>query len=151
MQQHILLIEDDADISEMVHRELTREGYEVTQVYDGEEAERLLTARHSYDLILLDLMLPKRSGMDLLQLIRRNSVVPVLILSAKDSDLDKALGLGFGADDYIAKPFSMIELIARVKAALRRAGQYSHAEEPASVEPNVLHLMDLGSIRTTSR
>lgn len=142
MQQSILLIEDDADISEMVHRELTREGYNVTQVYDGEAAERLL--QHTvYDLILLDLMLPKRSGLDLLQWIRQHSVVPVLILSAKDSDLDKALGLGFGADDDIAKPFSMIELAARVKAALRRAKQYSAAEEPASAEPAVLRLQDL--------
>lgn len=143
MQQTLLLIEDDTDISEMVHAHLTREGYLVTQAFDGEEAERLLTDPSSYDLILLDLMLPKRSGMELLQLIRRDSVVPVLILSAKDSDLDKALGLGFGADDYIAKPFSMIELVARVKAALRRAKQYSAASEPTAPEPAVLRLLDL--------
>jgi DNA-binding response OmpR family regulator len=125
MQHSILLVEDDADISEMVHGELTREGYRVTQVFDGAEAERLLReSAGAFDLILLDLMLPNRSGLDLLQMIRRDSVVPVLILSARDSDLDKALGLGFGADDYIAKPFSMIELIARVKAAIRRASQY---------------------------
>jgi two-component system response regulator VicR len=143
MEETILLVEDDTDISEMVHTHLTREGYKVTQVYDGEEAERLLADASSFDLILLDLMLPKRSGMDLLQLIRRKSVVPVLILSAKDSDLDKALGLGFGADDYIAKPFSMIELVARVKAALRRAKQYSTVSEQVTVEPAALRLLDL--------
>lgn len=125
MQHVILLIEDDPDISEMVRDHLVREGYQVTQVYDGEEAERLLAGGQHFDLVLLDLMLPKRSGLDLLQAIRQSSVVPVLILSAKDSDLDKALGLGFGADDYMAKPFSMIELVARVKAALRRAHQYA--------------------------
>lgn len=143
MQQTIMLIEDDTDISEMVHAHLTREGYLVTQVYDGEEAERLLTEAGPFDLILLDLMLPKRSGMDLLQLIRRDSVVPVLILSAKDSDLDKALGLGFGADDYIAKPFSMIELVARVKAALRRAKQYTPALETLAANKSELCLQDL--------
>jgi DNA-binding response OmpR family regulator len=143
MQESILLVEDDADINEMIYRQLTREGYAVTQVYDGEQAEWLLQTADSFDLILLDLMLPKRNGLDLLQLIRRDSVVPVLILSARDSDLDKALGLGFCADDYIAKPFSMIELVARVKAALRRAKRYSAAGEQAAVEPNVLRLLDL--------
>jgi len=143
MQHSILLVEDDADIGEMVRDQLEREGYRVIRAHDGEEAERLLKeAEAPFDLILLDLMLPKRSGLDLLQWIRRDSVVPVLILSAKDSDLDKALGLGFGADDYIAKPFSMIELVARVKAALRRAKQYSAPDEQAA-GPAVLRLMDL--------
>jgi len=144
MRHSILLVEDDADISEMVRDQLEREGYSVTQAHDGEEAERLLKeAGAVFDLIVLDLMLPKRSGLDLLQIIRRDSVVPVLILSARDSDLDKALGLGFGADDYIAKPFSMIELVARVKAALRRAKQYSAAGEPSASESKTLRLLDL--------
>ena len=143
MQETILLVEDDIDISEMVHSQLIREGYNVTQAYDGEEAERLLSGAAPFDLVLLDLMLPKRSGMDLLQLIRRDSVVPVLILSAKDSDLDKALGLGFGADDYISKPFSMIELVARVKSALRRAKLYTNSASQAAVEPPTLRLLDL--------
>ncbi|MFC3749203.1 response regulator transcription factor [Paenibacillus sp. GCM10012306] len=121
MQQRILLIEDDESISEMVSSYLVKEGFEVKAVYDGEEAERVFRSG-AYELVLLDLMLPKRSGTDILQTIRANSLVPVLIMSAKDSDVDKALGLGFGADDYITKPFSMIELVARVKAAIRRAG-----------------------------
>ena len=142
MQETILLVEDDKDINEMIHIHLSREGYIVTQAYDGEEAVQRLAQSTSFDLILLDLMLPKRNGMDILQLVRRNSVVPVLILSAKDSDLDKALGLGFGADDYISKPFSIIELVARVKAALRRSKQYSNVEEVAT-QPLVLQLLDL--------
>ncbi|MFF2910091.1 response regulator transcription factor [Paenibacillus sp. NPDC057934] len=121
MQQRILLIEDDESISEMVSSYLVKEGFEVKAVYDGEEAERVFRSG-TYELVLLDLMLPKRSGTDILQTIRAGSLVPVLIMSAKDSDVDKALGLGFGADDYITKPFSMIELVARVKAAIRRAG-----------------------------
>lgn len=121
MQQHILLIEDDESISGMVSSYLIKEGFTVDSVFDGEAAESMFR-RGVYDLILLDLMLPKRNGTDLLQIIRGASLVPVLIMSAKDSDVDKALGLGFGADDYITKPFSMIELAARVKAAIRRAG-----------------------------
>ncbi|WP_379133011.1 response regulator transcription factor [Paenibacillus sp. sgz500958] len=123
--QRILLIEDDETISEMVRSYLVKEGYEVITAFDGEAAEKAFAEGGSYDLILLDLMLPKRSGMDLLQIIRSTSLVPVLIMSAKNSDVDKALGLGFGADDYIAKPFSMIEMAARVKAAIRRAGYLS--------------------------
>lgn len=142
MQETILLVEDDKDINEMIHIHLSREGYIVTQAYDGEEAVQKLNQPNSFDLILLDLMLPKRNGMEILQLIRRDSIVPVLILSAKDSDLDKALGLGFGADDYISKPFSIIELVARVKAALRRSKQYSNVVEVAT-EPLVLQLLDL--------
>ncbi|WP_042201823.1 response regulator transcription factor [Paenibacillus camerounensis] len=134
MQQRVLLIEDDEDISRMVSSYLAKEGYQVEQVFDGEAAERKVRTGHPFDLVLLDLMLPKRSGMDVLQSIRSVSLVPVLIMSAKDSDVDKALGLGFGADDYITKPFSMIELAARVKAAIRRAG-YAAAGAASSGGP----------------
>ncbi len=128
--QRILLIEDDNSISEMVDHYLTKEGFEVVLAFDGEEGVRLFQ-QGNYDVILLDIMLPKLNGMDFLKLIREQSKVPVLMISAKDGDVDKALGLGFGADDYIAKPFSMIELTARIKAAIRRATQYS-ASEPAN-------------------
>jgi two-component system response regulator VicR len=140
LQQHILLVEDDMEISEMVRDHLTREGFEVVQAFDGEQAEQLF-ASGSYDLVILDLMLPKLNGMELLQRIRGKSVLPVLIMSAKDSDIDKALGLGFGADDYIAKPFSMIELGARVKSALRRVNQYA-GKDAASELPS-MQLLDL--------
>ncbi|WP_152514031.1 response regulator transcription factor [Bacillus sp. SB47] len=125
-----MLIEDDNSISEMVDHYLTKEGFEVVLAFDGEEGVRLFQ-QGNYDVILLDIMLPKLNGMDFLKLIREQSKVPVLMISAKDGDVDKALGLGFGADDYIAKPFSMIELTARIKAAIRRATQYS-ASEPAN-------------------
>lgn len=137
MPQRVLLIEDDEAISGMVRSYLVKEGYEVETAFDGEAAEKLFHRNGAYDLVLLDLMLPKRSGNDVLQTIRRDSLVPVLIMSAKDSDVDKALGLGFGADDYITKPFSMIELAARVKAAIRRAGYAttgSASQETAPVE-----------------
>ncbi|MDF9841787.1 MULTISPECIES: response regulator transcription factor [unclassified Paenibacillus] len=147
MQQRVLLIEDDEDISRMVSSYLAKEGYEVEQVFDGEAAERKVRSGEAYDLVLLDLMLPRRSGMDVLQSIRAASLVPVLIMSAKDSDVDKALGLGFGADDYITKPFSMIELAARVKAAIRRAGYAAagavRAEEPPAAEAHQAKLIPL--------
>ena len=108
--------------------------------FDGEEALALLE-KNEVDLILLDLMLPKLSGMDFLKRIRTTSLIPVLIISAKGSDIDKALGLGFGADDYISKPFSMLELTARVHAALRRATQYLPSENLSS--STTLHYKEL--------
>lgn len=141
----ILLIEDDEAISEMVKSYLVKEGYEVETAFDGEVAERTFQCGGTFDLVLLDLMLPKRSGTDILQMIRAGSLVPVLIMSAKDSDVDKALGLGFGADDYITKPFSMIELAARVKAAIRRAG---YASNGATVEESapVKQMISIGKL-----
>lgn len=128
MENKILLVEDDISISEMVKSQFEKEGFTVIPAYDGEEALKLFF-QESFDLILLDLMLPKLNGMEFLKTIREKSLIPILIMSAKDGDVDKALGLGFGADDYIAKPFSMIELVARVRAAIRRATQYSAAEK----------------------
>ncbi|WP_217559772.1 response regulator transcription factor [Paenibacillus sp. GbtcB18] len=144
MQNTLLLVEDDTEISDMVSDYLTKEGFVVVRAYDGEEAVRKF-AGQPFDLILLDLMLPKLSGMDFLQKVRQTSLVPVLITSAKDGDVDKALGLGFGADDYIAKPFSMIELAARIKAAIRRATQYAAAApaERAPAPPEVLRVGEL--------
>jgi DNA-binding response OmpR family regulator len=134
MSGSLLLIEDDASISEMVESYLAKEGYSVTTVNDGAEALRAFGAG-SYDLVLLDLMLPNVGGLDLLQGIRERSKVPILILSAKDGEVDKALGLRFGADDYIAKPFSLLELAARVGASIRRATQYAGAEAEAAAPP----------------
>lgn len=140
MQQRILLVEDDWSIGEMVSNYLKKEGFEVTHAEDGEAAVKKFQ-EGSFDLILLDLMLPKLNGIDFLKLVREQSLIPVLILSAKDTDVDKALGLGFGADDYLAKPFSMIELVARVKAAIRRATQYS--KEKQVIQENVICFHDL--------
>lgn len=124
MNSTVLLIEDDLSIGEMVVDYLSGEGFHVIHALNGEEALEMFS-RQAYDLILLDLMLPKLNGMDFLRIVREISHVPILILSAKGGESDKAIGLGFGADDYIAKPFSMIELSARVKAAIRRATHYA--------------------------
>jgi DNA-binding response OmpR family regulator len=123
MQKKILIVEDDKEISELVTSHLEQENFTVFTAFDGEEALQLFENK-AIDLVLLDLMLPKLNGMEFLKRIRQTSFVPVLIISAKESDVDKSLGLGFGADDYISKPFSVIELTARIHAAIRRATQY---------------------------
>lgn len=124
MVSKILLVEDDISISDMVRNYLTKEGFEVTTAFDGEEGINIFI-KNDFDLILLDLMLPKLDGMEFIKIVREDNLIPILIMSAKDTDVDKALGLGFGADDYISKPFSMIELSARIKALIRRATKYS--------------------------
>lgn len=125
--KRILLVEDEKEISLMVKNYLTKEGYIVDTAFNGEEG-LFQFRRKDYSLVILDIMMPKMDGIDLIKRIREKSNVPAIILSAKDGEIDKALGLGFGADDYVAKPFSMVELSARVKAAIRRATEYSNEE-----------------------
>jgi len=132
VEKVILLVEDDKEINQLVKGQLEQEAFKVVTAYNGEDALHLLE-QHEVDLILLDLMLPKLGGMEVLKRIRATKHTPVLIISAKGSDLDKALGLGFGADDYISKPFSLIELVARVHAAIRRSTQYAAAANDSSV------------------
>ena len=120
----ILLVEDDKNIREMVYDFLISENYSVKTAIDGNTAIEIFK-NYSFDIILLDLMLPKSSGFEVLKYIRSVSVVPVIITTAKDSDTDKMLGLNLGADDYITKPFSIVELLARIKANIRRATVYS--------------------------
>lgn len=119
----ILLIEDDIEISSMLKEFLETENFEIITAFDGKEACQKFNA-DTYSLILLDLMLPKMNGMDVIQKIRKSSTVPIIIITAKDTDYDKMLGLGLGADDYITKPFSVIEVLARIKANIRRTTQY---------------------------
>ncbi|KEK26446.1 response regulator transcription factor [Bacillus gaemokensis] len=127
MSHHILIVEDDISIREMVGKYLTKEGFQVTIASDGEEGV-FAFLKGSFDLIILDIMMPKLDGLEVVRIIREKSAVPILMMSAKDTDVDKAVGLGLGADDYICKPFSMIELAARVKAGIRRSTKYSAAE-----------------------
>ncbi|QWG35482.1 response regulator transcription factor [Bacillus mycoides] len=127
MSYHILLVEDDISIQEMVETYLVKEGFQVTIASDGEEGVNAFL-KGSFDLIILDIMMPKLDGLEVVRIIREKSAVPILMMSAKDTDVDKAIGLGLGADDYICKPFSMIELAARVKAAIRRSTKYSAVE-----------------------
>jgi two-component system response regulator RegX3 len=116
----ILLAEDEPSLAESISYNLEREGFEVVAAVDGDTAlERFRADRPR--LVLLDLMLPRLSGLDVLRTIRTESTVPVVILTAKDAEADKVAGLELGADDYVTKPFSMRELVSRVRAHLRRA------------------------------
>lgn len=136
----ILLIEDDIEISEMLQHFLESESFEIVNAFDGEEACRNFT-KETFDLVLLDIMIPKLNGMEVMQSIRSISTVPIIIISAKDTDLDKSLGLGLGADDYITKPFSVIELLARIKANIRRSTRYS--PNISMNEPQILRWHDI--------
>ncbi|MCW5877111.1 MAG: response regulator transcription factor [Anaerolineales bacterium] len=119
MGQKVLVVEDDPAIQDALSYNLTREGYEVLTAADG--AQALAVAREQRpDLVVLDLMLPELDGFDVTRTLRKESSVPILMLTARDDEIDRVLGLELGADDYLTKPFSMRELLARVKAMLRR-------------------------------
>jgi len=116
----ILVVEDEPAIAETIAYSLRREGYDVVMAEDGERALTMFRERPP-SMVVLDLMLPKLSGLDVCRTIRQGSEVPILMLTAKDSEADKVAGLELGADDYVTKPFSMRELVSRVRAHLRRA------------------------------
>lgn len=118
MSQRILVIEDDPDLGAQLRRDLGKAGYEVRWIADGDEARRAGVG--DADLVILDLMLPGTYGLDLLKLFRKDSEVPVLVVTARDHTADKVRALGLGADDYVTKPFWPDELLARVQARLRR-------------------------------
>lgn len=133
MSQRILLVEDETSISEPLAFLLEREGYRVRIVADGAEAVRVFPESGA-DLVLLDLMLPGLPGTEVCRAIRAQSQAPVIMLTAKDSEIDIVVGLELGADDYITKPYSTRELLARVRAAMRRAESSSVREEEDPVD-----------------
>jgi len=119
MSQKILVVDDEPHIVELVKYNLLQEGFDVLSAYDGSEA--LARARqHHPDLVILDIMLPYIDGLEVCRQIRRESSVPIIMLTAKDGELERVVGLEIGADDYVTKPFSPRELVARVRAILRR-------------------------------
>src|SRR3982074_1845738 len=122
MPKRILVVEDDATIRDTLTFNLKKEGYAATVAQDG--AEGVSKARSSRpDLILLDLMLPELNGLEVCRILRQEGTVPIIMLTAKESEVDKVIGLQLGADDYITKPFSLRELFARMTAVLRRSEQ----------------------------
>lgn len=138
MENKLLLIEDDAEIRTMVESYLTGELFAVDAFENGKSVMQTVTDYGQYDLALIDLMLPDISGMELIRAIRRTSTIPIIIITAKDNDTDKSMGLNLGADDYVVKPFSLIELTARIKANIRRAKAY-----PSVSEIVIVKIMDL--------
>lgn len=127
MEKRILVVDDEKPIADILQFNLEKEGYEVVCAYDGEEALKKMEEAKP-DLVLLDIMLPNKDGMEVCREIRKHYNMPIIMLTAKDSEIDKVLGLELGADDYVTKPFSARELIARVKANLRRHQQEDEKE-----------------------
>ena len=124
----ILVVEDEEPLADSVRYSLEREGYAVSVAPDGRRAIDRFRA-DGPDLVILDLMLPELSGLDVCRMIRLESTVPIIMVTAKDSEADKVSGLEIGADDYVTKPFSVRELVSRVRAHLRRAGMLAEAPE----------------------
>lgn len=119
MLKKILVVDDEKPISDIIKFNLTKEGFEVDTAYDGEEAVKKVNEIDP-DLMILDLMLPKKDGLEVAREVRQTHDMPIIMVTAKDTEIDKVLGLEMGADDYVTKPFSNRELVARVKANLRR-------------------------------
>jgi len=119
MNKKILVVDDEKAIVKGIRFSLEQEGYQIDSAYDGDEALSLVK-ENQYDLIILDVMLPKKDGLEVCRYIRGFSTVPIIMLTAKGDDMDKILGLEFGADDYMTKPFNILELKARIKAIIRR-------------------------------
>lgn len=140
MAKRILLVDDEPLIIKGLKYTLEQEGYETLAAYDGEEALEVFFA-NTVDLVLLDVMLPKLDGIQVCQRIRESSNVPIIMLTAKGEDMDKILGLEYGADDYVTKPFNILEVKARIKAIIRRAGSNQNKQEKAkTVEVGELKL-----------
>ena len=116
----VLVVDDEKLIVKGIRFSLEQDGYEVDCAYDGEEAIEM-AKKTEYDIVLLDVMLPKHDGFEVCQAIREFSDMPVIMLTAKGSDMDKILGLEYGADDYISKPFNILEVKARIRAIIRRS------------------------------
>ncbi|HVN89066.1 MAG TPA: response regulator transcription factor [Candidatus Binataceae bacterium] len=141
IRQKILIVEDEADIRELLRYSLTQEGFAVEEAADGAEALDRIT-RRAPDLVLLDLMLPRMSGLELCRRLRANvetAQIPVIVVTAKSAEVDRVLGLEMGADDYVVKPFSPREVVARVKAMLRRVH--------ATMEPRGAAVYEKGRLR----
>ena len=146
MGKRILVVDDEKLIVKGIRFSLLQDGLEVDCAYDGEEAVRM-AKEQAYDLILLDVMLPKMDGFEACQQIREFSDVPIIMLTAKGDDMDKILGLEYGADDYITKPFNILEVKARIKAIMRRGRKQ---EEKVS-DSNLLEKQDMKIDRASRR
>ncbi len=129
----ILIADDDREICDLLEIYINNEGFEVIKAYDGEEAYNQFL-KEKPALLILDVMMPKLDGLEVVKLIRENSQVPILMLSAKTRDVDKIRGLARGADDYVVKPFNPLEVVARVKSLLRRSAYQAKESEPDEIK-----------------
>ena len=139
---NILVCDDEKEIVDAIEIYLVQEGFRVLKAYDGEQALEVLK-KEEVHLLLLDLMMPKMDGIHAIMKIRQESSIPIIILSAKTQDTDKVLGLNLGADDYVAKPFNPLELIARVKSQIRRYTSFGSASAPQEESEKIYRTGDL--------
>lgn len=146
MAKRVLVVDDEKLIVKGIRFSLEQDGMQVDAAYDGEEALEMVK-NNAYDIILLDVMLPKLTGFEVCQQIRETSDVPIVMLTAKGDDMDKILGLEYGADDYITKPFNILEVKARIKAIMRRYGSDKKPQQPASIVEKGDMKIDLESRR----
>lgn len=130
----ILIVDDDKDIVELLSIYVKNEGYDVEKAYNGKEAVTKINTNPDIDLMILDVMMPQLDGMAVVRAVRKDSQIPILMLSAKTDDLDKIQGLVQGADDYVTKPFNPLEVMARVKSLLRRSQHEVKNNEPDQIE-----------------
>lgn len=137
---NILVVDDDKEIVKAIEIYLKNENYNILKAYDGEEALKLID-ENDVHLVILDIMMPKKDGIETLEEIRKEKIIPIIMLSAKSEDIDKINGLNIGADDYVTKPFNPVELIARVNAAIRRYTKLGAIQRDSS--PNVYKTGDL--------
>ena len=149
MAAKVLVVDDERIIVKGLRYSLQQEGYEVDCAYDGEEAVNAIREKH-FDIVLLDVMLPKLSGFEVLQQVREFSDVPIIMLTARGDDMDKILGLDYGADDYVTKPFNPLEVKGRIKAIIRRTSRSRQGEvkDESIIEVGDLR-MDLDNRRVT--
>jgi DNA-binding response OmpR family regulator len=146
MARTILVVDDEATLRETLVEALELEGYRAIPAADGREALARFRADHP-DLVLLDLMLPELSGVEVCRILRAESAVPIVMLTARDGEVDKVVGLELGADDYVTKPFSLRELTARIRGIFRRADQLAAAAAAALPPASTSALVDLGRVQ----
>ena len=147
MSEHILVVDDEREITDLIGVYLKNDGYEVTSCYDAAGALEAV-GRETFDLALLDIMLPDMDGFDLCAKIREEHLFPIIFLTAKVADIDKIRGLSVGADDYVTKPFNAMELMARVRAQLRRNSKYNIGKKE---EQDVIDIRGMSIDRTSRR
>lgn len=130
----ILVADDDKEIVELLSIYIKNEGYDVVKAYDGKEALSKIITNPNISLLILDIMMPKMNGLEVVKELRKESQIPIIMLTAKTTDMDKIQGLITGADDYVTKPFNPLEIMARVKSLLRRTNMQVQSEEPDLLE-----------------
>lgn len=141
-EKHILVVDDETEIVELLEIYLISNGFQIHKAYDAQEGLRILEEEH-VDLVVMDIMMPGMDGLEMCRQIRQKNNIPIIILSARSSDLDKIVGLGAGADDYVVKPFNPLEVVARIRSQLRRYLELNQPVQPEKADDKVIELDDV--------